>query len=163
MTPTAIPQVARPSGARLVTLDGLLPLPRGVVPSDIPPLVWPAKDPGDVLDFALDATAALAGDTTDRIAAVGVAIVPQASGADLQLGHAVADGAVAVLWLASGQAGTVYAVQVTMSTQNGRTIGRTVLLPVQQMAAVAPPTSVLTTGAGAVVTDQNGNPILVGG
>jgi len=163
MTTTAVPQVARPSAARRVALDAPLPLPRGLVPSDVPPLVWPAKDPGDVLDFALDATAALAGDTTDRIASVGVTIVPQTSGADLQLGNALADGAVAVLWLGSGQAGTVYAVQVTLSTQNGRTIGRTVLLPVQQMAAVAPPAAVLTTDAGAVVTDQNGNPILVGG
>lgn len=133
-----------------------------MLPSDVPPLVWPAKDPGDVLDFALDATAALAGDTTDRIATVAVTLVPDASGADLQLGNVVADGAVVVMWLSSGQAGTVYSVQVTMSTVNGRIIGRTVLLPVQEMAAVAPPASVLTTSAGAIVTDQNGNPILVG-
>ncbi len=162
MTTTAVPQVWRPSGARLVALDGQLPLPRGVVPSDVPPLVWPAKDPGDVLDFALDATAALAGDTTDRIATVAVTVVPQASSADVQLGNVVADGAVIVMWLSSGQSGTVYSIQVTMSTLNGRTIGRTVLLPVQEMAAVAPPASVLVTDAGAVVTDQNGNPILVG-
>lgn len=161
MTTTAVPQVWRPSGARLVALDGMLPLPRGVLPADVPPLVWPAKDPGDVLDFALDATAALAGDTTDRIATASVAIVPQASSADVQLGNVVADGAVVVMWLSSGQANTVYSVQITMSTLNGRTIGRTVLLPVQEMAAVPPPTSVLTTEAGAVVTDQNGNPILV--
>ena len=162
MTTSAVPQVWRPSGARLVTLDGLLPLPRGVVPSDLPPLVWPAKDPADVLDFALDATAALAGDTTDRIATVSVTIVPQASAADVQLGNVFADGAVVVMWLSSGQAGTVYAIQVAVSTLNGRIIGRTVLLPVQQMAAVSPPTSVLTTDAGAIVTDQNGNPILIG-
>ena len=162
MTSTAVPQVWRPSGARTVALDALLPLPRGVVPSDVPPLVWPAKDPGDVLDFALDATAALAGDTTDRIATVAVTLVPNASSADLQLGNVVADGAVAVIWLSGGQAGTVYSVQVTLSTLNGRTIGRTVLLPVQEMAAVAPPAGVLTTDAGAIVTDQNGNPILVG-
>ena len=163
MTTTAVPQVWRPSGARTVALDGMLPLPRGVVPSDVPPLVWPAKDPGDVLDFALDATAALAGDTTDRIATVAVTLVPQASSADLQLGNIVADGAVVVMWLSSGQAGTVYSVQVTMSTLNGRIIGRTVLLPVQEMAAVAPPAGVLTTEVGAIVTDQNGNPILIGG
>jgi hypothetical protein len=67
-----------------------------------------------------------------------------------------------VMWLSSGQAGTVYAIQITLSTLNGRIIGRTVLLPVLEMAAVAPPASVLTTDAGAIVTDQNGNPILVG-
>lgn len=162
MTTTAVPQVWRPSGARLVALDGMLPLPRGVLPSDVPPLVWPAKDPGDVLDFALDATAALAGDSTDRIATVNVTIVPQASAADVQLGNMLADGAVVVMWLSGGQAGTVYSVQITLSTLNGRIIGRTVLLSVQEMAAVQPPAGVLTTDVGAVVTDQNGNPILIG-
>ncbi|HET9019595.1 MAG TPA: hypothetical protein VFN46_08415 [Acetobacteraceae bacterium] len=163
MTVIAVSQVARPAAARMVALDPPLPLPRGVVPADVPPLVWPAKDPGDALDYLLDATSALAGDTTDRIATVAVTVVPQTSAADVQVGRVAADGAVAVLWLSSGQAGTVYAIQVALTTQNGRSIGRTVLLPVQEMAAVAPPAGVLTTAAGAVVTDQNGNPILIGG
>jgi hypothetical protein len=38
-----------------------------------------------------------------------------------------------------------------------------VLLPVQQLAAVQPPASPLTSDAGSVITDQNGNPILIGG
>ena len=159
---TAVNQVWRPSAARLVTLEGMLPLPRGVLPSDVPPLVWPAKDPGDVLDYALDATAALAGDTTDRIATAAVTLVPDASSADLQLGNIVADGAVVIIWLSGGQAGTVYSVQISISTLSGRIIGRTVLLPVQELAAVPPPASILTTEAGAVITDQNGNPILIG-
>ena len=162
MTTIAVSQVSRPSVARTVTLDGLLPLPRGVVPADLPPLVWPAKDPGDVLDFALDATAAFAGDPTDRIATVSVAIDPQAVPADLTLGSVVAEGTIAVLWLSAGQVGTTYAVSVQIGTQNGRIIGRTVLLTVQQLANAAPPTAALTTPAGTVVTDQNGNPILLG-
>jgi ribosomal protein S28E/S33 len=158
----AVNQVWRPSAARLVTLEGLLPLPRGVLPSDVPPLVWPAKDPGDVLDYALDASAALAGDSTDRIATVSVTLVPDVSSADLQLGNIVADGTVAVIWLSGGQAGTVYSVQVSITTLNGRIIGRTVLLPVQELAAIQPPTSTLTTETGAIISDQNGNPILIG-
>jgi hypothetical protein len=51
---------------------------------------------------------------------------------------------------------------VTVGTLNGRIIGRTVLLPVQQLAAVPPPSNPLLTDAGAIVTDQNGNPILIG-
>ena len=43
--PSFVSQLWQPSTARSVTLDGLLPLPRGVIPSDLPPLVWPAKDP----------------------------------------------------------------------------------------------------------------------
>ena len=162
MASTAVPQVWRPSGARTVALDALLPLPRGVVPSDVPPLVWPAKDPGDVLDYALDATAALAGDTTDRIATVAVTLVPNASRADLQLGNVVADGAVAVMWLSGGQAGTVYSVQVDAEHAE-RAHHRA-----HRAAAGAGDGGGRTAGRRAdhrcrrVVTDQNGNPILVG-
>jgi hypothetical protein len=162
MTTIAVPQVSRPSMARAVTLDGLLPLPRGALPADLPPLAWPAKDPGDVLDYAIDATAAVAGDPTDRIATVSVAITPQSAPGDLALGAVVAEGATAVLWLSAGQVGTTYAVSVQLSTLNGRVIGRTVLLAVQQLAGAAAPTTTLSTPAGAVVTDQNGNPILIG-
>ncbi len=162
MTSIAVPQVWQPSNARRVALDGLLPLPRGALPSDVPPLVWPAKDPADVLDYALDASAALAGDPSDRVVTVGVVIVPNLSPADLQLGSVVADGGVATMWLSGGQIGIVYSVQITLSTLHGRIIGRSVLLPVLQIATAAPPTNMLTTAAGAVITDLNGNPILVG-
>lgn len=158
---TTVSQVWQPSTARSVSLDGLLPLPRGVLPADLPPLVWPAKDPGDVLDYELDISAAFAGDPTDAVSTVSVTIVPNLSSADVQVGRVVAQGAVAVLWLSSGQVGTVYSVQVSVGTVKGRVIGRTVLLPVQQLAAVQPPASPLTSDAGTIITDQNGNPILV--
>ncbi len=161
--PIAVSQVWRPASARCVVLDGALPLPRGVLASDIAPLAWPAKDPGDVLDYEIDAAALLAGDPTDQVASVGVTIVPAASPLDVQLGRVAADGAVAVLWLSGGQAGTTYAVQVSLATLKGRVIGRTVLLPVQQLSAVLPAPVPLTAEDGTVVTDQNGNPILVGG
>lgn len=161
--PSFVSQLWQPSTARSVTLDGLLPLPRGVIPSDLPPLVWPAKDPGDVLDYQLDVSAALAGDPTDQVSAVTVTVVPSGGTGDLVVGRVVAQGAVAVLWLSAGQVGVVYAVQVSIGTLKGRVIGRTVLLPVQQLAAVTPPPAPLTSEAGGVITDQNGNPILVGG
>lgn len=161
--PLAVPSVWRPSTARSVTLDAELPLPRGVLPSDLPALSWPAKDPGDVLDYELDASAALAGDRTDQIATVAVTVTPNAAAADVQVGRAVADGAVAVVWLSGGQAGTVYAVQVTIGTRNGRIIGRSVLLPVQSLSGLTPPAAPLQADSGTIITDQNGNPILVGG
>ena len=162
MSTIAVPQVWQPSDARTVALEGMLPLPRGVLPADVPPLVWPAKDPSDVLDYALDASAALSGDPSDRVVTAAVAIVPNLSAADLLLGNVFAEGGVVAMWLSGGQAGTVYAVQITLSTLHGRIIARTVLLPVQQMATAAPQTNMLTTGAGAIITDLNGNPILVG-
>ena len=157
-----VPPLWQPSSARSVALDGLLPLPRGVLPTDLPPLVWPSKDPGDVLDYSLDISAALAGDATDQVVTVAVATQPSGGASDLQVGRVVASGASAVVWLSSGVAGTIYAVQMAVGTLKGRLIGRTVLLPVQQLATAPPPSNPLTTDAGNIVTDQNGNPILVG-
>jgi hypothetical protein len=79
------------------------------------------------------------------------------------MSNAVADGAIAVFWFAAGQIGTIYVAQITIGTTSGRTISRAVLLPVQSLATAASPTNALTTNTGAVVTDQNGNPILIGG
>jgi len=157
-----VPPLWQPSSARSVALDGLLPLPRGVMPADLPPLVWPIKDPGDVLDYSLDLAAALAGDPTDQVATVAVTTLPTGNAGDLLVGLIVANGTSAVMWLSAGIAGTIYAVQVAVGTLKGRIIARTVLLPVQQLAAVASPTNPLLTDAGAIVTDQNGNPILIG-
>jgi hypothetical protein len=159
--PSSFLQMWQPSTARSVSLDGLMPLPRGVPPSDLSPLVWPAKDPGDVLDYEFDITAALAGDPTDQVSSVTVSVQPYSGAADLTVGQTVALGAVAVIWLSSGQVGTTYAVSVSVGTLKGRVIGRTILLPVQQLNAIAPPLVPLTTDGGATITDQNNNPILV--
>jgi hypothetical protein len=149
------------SSARRLVLDGFLPVPRGTVPAAPAPLVWPAKDPSDVLDYEFDISPALSGNEGDGIAGVTVSITPNAVG-DLTLNSSAADGAVVVLWLAGGQAGTTYSVAITTTTQTGRIIGRAVLLPVQALAVAVVPASALTTEAGAVVTDQSGNPILLG-
>jgi hypothetical protein len=143
-------------------LDGFVPTPLGSLATAPAALSWPAKDPGDVLDYEFDISPALAGNDKDTIATVDVTIQPSATG-DLSLVSSAADGNVAVLWLASGQAGTVYSVQVTIGTVAGRTLGRAIFLPVLALASGAPPTSALTTTDGAAVTDQAGNAITVGG
>jgi len=160
--PTAAPQVVRPSSARRVVLDGFVPVPRGSLASAPAALSWPAKDPGDVLDYELDISPALAGNEKDTIATIDVTIQPSATG-DLTLASAAADGGVAVLWLSSGQAGTVYSVQVTIGTAAGRMIGRAIYLPVLALVSSTPPASALTTTSGTVVVDESGNPVLVGG
>jgi hypothetical protein len=132
-----------------------------VIPTDLPPLVWPTKDPGDVLDYSLDLSAALAGDPTDQVVSIAVTTQPGGGVGDLVAGRMVASGTTAVVWFSAGVPGTTYSVQLSVGTLNGRVIGRSVLLPVQTLAAVAPPANPLTTDAGAIVTDQNGNPILI--
>jgi hypothetical protein len=159
--PTIASHVTRPSNARSVVLDGFVPVPAGSLASTPAVLSWPAKDPQDVLDYELDISPALAGNEDDRIATIDVAIQPSATG-DLALMSSAADGNVAVLWLTGGQANTVYAVQITIGTDAGRIIGRTVYLPVLTLMSSTPPAGVLTTASGAAVTDQSGNTITVG-
>jgi ribosomal protein S28E/S33 len=159
--PTVATHVWRPSIARRVILDGFVPVPRGVIPAAPLALVWPAKDPGDVLDYELDIGAALRGNRGDSITTIDVVSTPGNPG-DLVVDSVTADGETVVLWLAAGQTGTIYSVQITIGTSNGRTINRAVLLPVQALAMPSIPAAVLTTTSGAVVTDQNGNPILIG-
>ncbi len=159
--PTIAQHVWRPSGARRAVLDGFVPVPRGTIPTTPAPLVWPVKDPADVLDYELDISAALLANRGDGIATIDVVVTPDATG-DLVLNSTGADGAIAVMWFSAGQVGTVYTVQVTIGTNDGRTISRAVLLPVQSLASVISPATALTSDTGAVVTDQNGNPILIG-
>ena len=159
----AVSPLWQPSSARTVAVDGLLPLPRGVLPTDLPPLIWPTKDPGDVLDYTLDLSAALAGDPTDQVASVGVTVQPSGNPGDLLAGKVASGGTGAVVWLSAGVTGTVYAVNLSIGTLKGRVIGRTVLLPVQPLASTPPPSNPLFADTGTVITDQNGNPILIGG
>ncbi len=152
----------RPSSARRVVLDGFAPVPRGAGQAVPPPLSWPAKDPADVLDYEFDISAALAGHEHDAVAAVTVQASPAGAG-HLVVGEIAADGPVVVVWLSGGQAGTSYLVQLGVTTASGRVLGRAVALPVQGLASAAAPVGTLQTAGGLVVTDQNGNPILLGG
>ncbi len=48
------------------------------------------------------------------------------------------------------------------TTASGRTLGRAVALPVLALAEAEVPSGTLQTGGGQIITDQNGNPILLG-
>jgi hypothetical protein len=142
-----------------VVLDAFIPVPRGSAAAAPPPLNWPTKDPIDVLDYQFDITPAVVGNDGDVIATLDVSIEPNNPG-DLSLQSATTDGTVAVLWLAGGQAGTVYTVTLVIATTNGRTIQRSILLPVVYLSVPPVPPNALVTNAGVVLTDQNGNPVL---
>ena len=123
-----------PSNSRVIVLDGFGAVPRGTIVVAPQPLVWPIKDPGDVLDYVLDLSQALAGNEGDSIATLDVQIAPQNPG-DLALQSSSAVGDVAILWLTQGVPGTNYAVTVTVGTNNGRVLARTIVLPVLALAA----------------------------
>ncbi len=156
---TSISHVWKPSSARLVTIDSFIPVPRGSTAVTPPPLNWPTKDPGDVLDYILDIGPSIVGNDGDGIASVGVGFTPSNPG-DLTLQSSTADGSRIILWLSGGQAGTVYTVTFAINTVNGRALQRSVLLPVLLLSVPVVPASVIITTAGVMLTDQNGNPIL---
>jgi hypothetical protein len=148
----------RPSNARYVQIDGFVPTPRGPQIPPATPLAWPPKDPGDTLDYVFDIAPALTANPGDTIATLDVSITPNNPG-DLTLASSSADGARAVLWLTGGQALTTYSVTVTISTTGGRTLARSIALPVVPLANVVVSESDLTTPSGEPLTDPTGAPL----
>lgn len=157
---TPATHIWKPSSARSVAIDSFVPVPRGSTAVAPPLLNWPTKDPGDTLDYQLDISPAIVGNAGDSIATLDVTVSPNNPG-DLSVTRLSADGCRAVFWLTGGQNNTVYTVTVLLTTINGRTLQRSILLPVVYLSTPYIPTGALDTDTGAVVTDQNGNPILV--
>jgi hypothetical protein len=151
--------VWKPSSARTVVIDSFVPVPRGSAAAAPPPLNWPTKDPQDVLDYQLDIGPAVTGNPHDAIATLTVSVIPGNPG-DVTVNSVAADGTLAIVWLAGGQAGTVYTVTFLMTTTSGRTIQRSILLPVLELSIPPVPANAIQTSAGVVLTDQNGNPVL---
>jgi hypothetical protein len=156
---TPATHVWKPSHARLVTIDSFVAVPRGSTAIAAPPLNWPTKDPGDVLDYLLDIAPAIVGNDGDGIATLDVTLSPSNPG-DLTVQSMTTDGSRVILWLSEGQAGTVYTITFIITTINGRSLQRSVLLPVLLLSVPPIPANVLLTASGVVLTDQNGNPVL---
>ena len=154
-----INHVWKPSNARVVTIDSFIPVPRGTTALAPSPLNWPTKDPGDVLDYILDIGPAIVGNDGDGIATLNVNVTPSNPG-DLTLQRTTADGSRVIIWLSGGQAGTIYTITFAITTVNGRSLQRSVLLPVLLLSVPLIPPNALVTAAGVVLTDQNGNPVL---
>ncbi len=150
----------KPSSARVIQLDAFVPTPRGATAVAPPPLNWPSKDPKDVLDYQLDITPALIGNDGDLIATLDVSISPNSPG-DLVMESAHTDGPCAVLWFSGGQAGTVYTITVLITTSSGRTIQRSILLPVLSLSTQTAISTAIVTNSGVMITDQNGNPVVI--
>jgi hypothetical protein len=154
-----ITHVWKPSSARSVVIDSFVPVPRGSVAAAPAPLNWPTKDPQDILDYQLDIAPAVLGNAADVIATLTASVAPSNPG-DLTVNSVGVDGTAAILWLAGGQAGTVYTVTLSITTANGRAIQRSVLLPVLDLSVPLVPANAIQISAGVILTDQNGNPVL---
>ena len=148
----------RPSNARYVQIDGFVATPRGPQIPPATPLQWPSKDPGDTLDYVFDVSPAFTANPGDTISTLDVVISPNDPG-DLVLASASADGARAVLWLSAGQAAFIYTVTVTITTAGGRTLARSISLPVIALASVPAPATAITTTGGQPLTGPTGTPL----
>ncbi len=156
---TPASHIWKPSSARLVTIDSFIAVARGTMAIAPPPLNWPVKDPGDVLDYILDIAPAITGNDGDGIATLDVTLLPSNPG-DLVVQSSTTDGSRIILWLSGGQAGIVYTVSFNISTINGRSLQRSVLLPVLLLSVPLVPPGALLMATGVPLTDQNGNPVL---
>jgi hypothetical protein len=156
---TLVSHVWRPSKSRILTIDSFIPVPRGSIAIAPTPLSWPSKDPGDILDYQLDIEPALVGNEGDSIDSVDISIDPSQPG-DLSLDNVSADGSKIVLWVSSGQASTTYNVTVKASLTSGRTLQRSILLPVVALSLPSVPVNAIETTTQDPLTDQNGNPIV---
>jgi hypothetical protein len=147
-----------PSNARLVVIDGYGTIPRGTLPVPTQPLSWPEKDPTETLDYVVDISEAVAGNEGDVIATLDATISPNNPG-DLTLQSSCADGMQAILWLTAGFSGTIYTVTVTIGTNSGRVIARSITLPVQTLALQPNEPQDLLTNLDQPIDDQSGDPI----
>ena len=85
---------------------------------------WPFKDPDEVLDFEVDWTARLDGDTISVVTwTVPVGLTKTAQN--------LAD-PIAIVWLSGGTAGQTYEIGCRVQTTGGRTYDETIILPVRQ-------------------------------
>jgi hypothetical protein len=157
--PTLVSHVWKPSVARTITIDSFIAVPRGSAATNPIPLSWPSKDPGDILDYQLDIEPALIGNEGDSINSVDADIEPSQPG-DLCLNNTAADGYKIILWLSAGQANVTYSVTVKVALASGRTLQRTMLLPVVAMSLPSVPANAIETTLGDPLTDQSGNPII---
>lgn len=88
--------------------------------------LWPAKDPSDVLDYRIDWTAILQGDTIEGSSWT----VPVPSGLVID-SQDFTDSRV-VVWLSGGSVGN-HRITNTITTASGRTLQRSVTLPVEDL------------------------------
>lgn len=85
---------------------------------------WPAKDPDEVLDYAIDWKNRLTGDTI----ATSSWGVPDG----ITQGSNTIAGTKTIIWLSSGVIGASYAIRNRITTTGGRTMDQTVSLDIRE-------------------------------
>lgn len=116
-------------------------------------LQWQTAEPSDVLDYVLDATAAIPG---DLIATLSVSIFPSGVG-EMTVSALAAVLNVATIRLSGGVAGRLYSIRVDATTQLGRLYSWVTYLPVMDPRSnIAPPPAPVADFGAAVVWTYSG-------
>ncbi len=92
---------------------------------------WPAKDPDDVLDFALDWSEQLEADGTVEVPDT-ITTATWTVPAGLTKNSQVEEDGLVTVWLSGGEAGSRYDIGCRIVTGGGRTYDRTISLSVRQ-------------------------------
>jgi hypothetical protein len=96
-------------------------------------VVWPSKDPDEVMDYSADWSRRLG---TDTIANDGSTWAIEEGGADLVIqSESIQTGnKMTVVWLIGGTSGVLYTLVNTVVTQSNRTMQEAFYLPVRSKA-----------------------------
>lgn len=91
------------------------------------PLVWPPKDPDEVLDYEIDWTARLSSDTISNSPLSSIWILPDGliKDDDLQTDSTT------TIWLSGGTLGSSYVLTNRIKTVGGRTMDQSVKLQIK--------------------------------
>jgi len=106
-----------PSPSRRLIVPKRDASPRGFVPAPMP-LSWPDHAAAADLDYSIDVAQLL--DSTDTVSSASAAALPGVPGG-LTVGDVDVDGTMITVWLSGGVDGVDYEVQLTYSTDSGRT------------------------------------------
>ena len=107
-----------------------------IIPPWTASLQWPTAQPDDILDYALNVTAALA-DVGDTIVTATVCAAPSGFG-ELAINSIAFSGGLITVWLAGGVAGRVYYVNINAYTTAGREFSWFVRLAISAILAINP-------------------------
>lgn len=107
-----------------------------VVPPWQSGLRWPPGQPDDVLDYALDASAALI-DVGDAISVASACVAPYGTG-ELSINSISFYGDVITIWVSGGVAGRMYTVNINVTTTAARDFSWYIRLPMSSELASYP-------------------------
>ena len=115
-------------------------------------LIFPPKEPDEVLDYQIDATSKIA-NAADMINSASVAVAPYGAG-EMFASQITVAGSFITIWLSGGLPARVYQVRVQVLTTDDRTYEWPIVIQISADLATYPITSPVSEGFGPSITWQ---------